>query len=145
MISNKNEKFDNLIKQNILFTNILNDKYTIVGEENKAVLISFPNRAITSNIYTIYDDTLKKNYYYIYNNDKIMTYVDGDIFFNQFDVNIVASSNYSAYNKLYKTTDNKLYFLINNLMMYLTASRKNYSLELHTTADTNSALIWVSE
>jgi hypothetical protein len=143
MIMNKNEQFDNLLKQNNIFTNILNDKYTIIGgDNNKVLLISFPTRATPVNVYTIYNDIQQQNYYYIYNNDKIMTYVNGELYFNQANVDTVTSPNYSAYNKLYKTTDNKLYFLINNSMMYLTASKKNYAIELQVTTDTNAALIW---
>ena len=146
LIKNENENFETLSKQNNILTNILKENYTIIGgDNNKVLLISFPTRATPVTIYTIYDDINKKNYYYIYSKDKIMTYVNGKLYFNQANINTITSPNYSLYNKLYKTTDNKFYFFIDNSMMYLTASKINYAIELELTKDSNSALIWELE
>lgn len=140
---NENENFDTLSKQNNIFTYILGVKNTIIGgDNNKVLLISFPARVTPAVVYTIFDNTKQQNYYYIYNNGKIMTYVNGELYFNQSYADTITSPNYSAYNKLYKTADNKLYYLINNTMLYLTASKNNYRIEIGTTPNSNLALIW---
>lgn len=143
LIKNENENFDTLIKENIILTNILNVQYTIIGGDgNKVLLISFPTRDTPATIYKILDDIKQENYYYIYNNGKIMSCIDDKLYFNQTKVNIITSSNDSYKYKLYKTSDDKLYFLINNKMMYLSASKKDFAIELGITADIKQALIW---
>ena len=143
LIKNENENFETLSKQNNILTNILKENYTIIGgDNNKVLLISFPTRATPAIVYTHFDDIKQENYYYIYNNGKIMSYIDDELYFNQTSVDTITSPNYSYKYKLYKTSDDKLYFLINNSMMYLSASKKNFTIELGITTNSKQALIW---
>lgn len=139
----ENENFDTYQSQTNLLTNILNDKYTIIGgDKNKVLLNRFPARISPAIVYTNFDNITQQNYYYIYNHGKIMTYINGNIFFNQAGIESIMSINHSFNYKLYKTLDNKLYYLIGNKMMYLKGTKNNYVIELEVTTDPNQALIW---
>ena len=143
LIKYENENFDTSLSQTNLLTTILNDKYTIIGgDKNKVELINFPTRIIPAVVYTNVDNINQQNYYYIYNHGKIMTYVNGNVYFNQSSVDAIISPNFSFNFKLYKTSDNKLYYLIGDTMMYLTGSKKNYVIELEITTDPKLALTW---
>ena len=147
LIKYENENFEtspslsSSLSQSNLITNILGDKYTVIGgNQNKVLLVRFPSSIIPVIIYTNFDNINQQNYYYIYNNAKIMTYINNNVYFNQASVETII--NYSYNYKLYKTSDNKLYFLIDNNMMYLNASKKNYVTELEITTDPKLALSW---
>lgn len=143
LIKYENENFEASLSQTNLLTDILGVKYTIIGgDNNKVELINFPTRIIPAVIYTNVDNINQQNYYYIYNHGKIMTYVNGNVYFNQSSVDTIISPNYSFNYKLYKTSDNKLYYLIVDTMMYLTASKNNYIIELGITTDPKMGLIW---
>jgi hypothetical protein len=120
------ENFDILGSKTNLITYILKEKYRIIGGEKNKVLLASTNIATKNTpviLYTIFDDKTLQNYYYIYNHGKIMTYVNGEIYFNQASVDSILSPNFSFNCKLYKTSDNKLYYFISNTMMYLSASK----------------------
>jgi hypothetical protein len=139
----ENENFNTLQSQTNLLTYILDIKYTIIGEDNNKVeLINFPTSITPAVVYTLYDNIKQQNYYYIYNHGKIMTYVNGKIFFNHASVDEIISPNFSFNCKLYKTSDNKLYYFIANTIMYLTASKNNNVIELGITTDPKLALTW---
>jgi hypothetical protein len=145
LIKYENENFETSpsLSQSNLITNILGDKYTVIGgNQNKVLLVRFPSSIIPVIIYTNFDNINQQNYYYIYNNGKIMTYLNNNVYFNQASVETISSPNYSYNYKLYKTSDNKLYYLIANDMMYLNASKKNYVTELEITTDPKLALTW---
>jgi hypothetical protein len=93
-------------------------------------------------IYLNVDDTTQENYYYIYNNGKIMSCINNELYFNETDVDVIISPNYSSNYKVYKTSNNKLYYLINNTKMYLTAIPEKFTIRLKITSDEKHALIW---
>ena len=143
LIKYENENFEASLSQTNLLTDILGVKYTVIGgDNNKVELINFPTRIIPAVVYTNIDNINQQNYYYIYNHGKIMTYVNGNVYFNQSSVDTITSPNYSYNYKLYKTSDNKLYYSIANTIMYLTASKNNYIIELGITNDPKIALTW---
>jgi hypothetical protein len=123
---NEQEYFNNLLIKNELITKIFNEKYIInAGVNNSCLLIKSDTQfTIPATIYTISDKN--ENYHYIYNNGKIMTFVEGKLYFNQTFADTIISRKYNYNYKIYKTNDNKLYYLINNIKMYLTAEKDNY-------------------
>jgi hypothetical protein len=140
---NENENFNTLQSQTNLLTVSLGIKYTIIGRDNNKVeLINFPTSITPAVVYTLYDNIKQQNYYYIYNHGKIMTYINGKVYFNQSSVDTITSPTYSYNYKLYKTSDNKLYYFIGNTNMYLTANKNNYIIELELTTDPKLALTW---
>ena len=140
---NENENFNTLQSQTNLLTVSLGIKYTIIGgDNNKVELINFPTSITPAVVYTLYDNIKKQNYYYIYNHGKIMTHLNGKIYFNHASVDTIMLPNFSFNCKLYKTSDNKLYYLIGNTNMYLTANKNNYIIELELTTDPKLALTW---
>jgi hypothetical protein len=139
---NEQEYFSNLLIKNEIFTKVLNEKYIIIaGVNNLSILNPLDTKFITpATIYTMNDKN--GNYHYIYNNGKIMTFVDGKILFNQTVADTIMSKNYHTNYKIYKTIDNKLYYLINNTKMYITSEKDSYFINLILTTDEDKALIW---
>ncbi len=139
---NEQEYFSNLLIKNEIFTKVLNEKYIIIaGVNGISQLNPFNSEFITpATIYTMNDKN--GNYHYIYNNGKIMTFVDGKLLFNQTAADTIISENYDTNYKIYKTIDNKLYYLINNTKMYVTSQKDSFFIELILTTDEDKALLW---
>jgi hypothetical protein len=139
---NEQEYFSNLLIKNEIFTKVLNEKYIINAGVNNVSQLNLINTEfiVPATIYTMNDKD--GNYHYIYNNGKIMTFVDGKLFFNQTSASTIMSKNYNNNYKIYKTINNKLYYLINNTKMYITSEKDSYSINLILTTDEDKALSW---
>lgn len=136
-----------------LITTFLNNKLTLEDfiDNKKNKFIKF--KPYSNNDYAIIienEDIYKIKYYYIYINNMILSYQEKVL--NKLDTD---NSNYNlklmipdneAINglfdkyRLYKTTNNKLYFIIDNVYKYLSIDKlTNY---LNTVENESDALTW---
>jgi hypothetical protein len=91
-----------------------------------------------------FENIFKEKYYNIYINDKILKYIndggnDYNLKFMLDDANTIV--NLKEFYNLYKTDNNKLYFIIDNNKLYLTID-KNASGVLLITNNEIDALVW---
>ena len=134
-----NENFENNIINKPLLTNISNSIYCI---DKKDELIKIKNFDINSNYGKIYEleNIDKQKYYYIYLNEEILKYIDDKKIFLVMDGSHIISS-FPEFYKLYKTSNNKLYYLIKNQNKYLALDKNNKNIVLSNNEE--EGIIWI--
>lgn len=129
-----------------LTSTFLNGKYTLEEViDNKNKFIKF--KPYSNNNYAKiieYEDNYKIKYYHIYINDMILSYIKDDkniTYYLKLMIpdNEAINGLFDKY-RLYKTANNKLFFIINNSYIYLSIdTQTNY---LTTIYDESKALGW---
>ena len=131
-----NENFESDINYKPLTTNYLNTLYTITENDDIVYTIIFDNNSDYAKIYEL-EDIFNEKYYNIYFKNTILKYVDGD----KIDFYLDSADNIallSEYYKLYKTSDNKLFYKVNDTKKYLTIKDINVILS----DNENDGTIW---
>ena len=132
------------VKENdkILISNFLNNSYTL--EDNRQFIkfkIYKPNEKHAKIIE--FEDTNGIKYYHIYINNMILAYLAYNITDYKLKLYLPDPETINIlYNKyrLYKTLNNKLYFIIDDAFQYLTIDNEN---NLITTTDESKALDFI--
>ncbi len=130
------ENFESDINYRPLTTNYLNSLYTITEIDDVVSSIIFDKNSEYAKIYEL-EDIFNEKYYNIYLNNTILKYVDGD----KIDFYLDSADNIallSEFYKLYKTSDNKLFYKVNDAKKYLTI--KDIIVTLSN--NENDATIW---
>jgi hypothetical protein len=138
------ENFKIINNEKILTSNFLNNIYTL--EENNNFIkfkIYRPNENYAKIIEL--EDPNGIKYYHIYINNMILSYlinIDTDYKLKLFiPEQEIINSLFDKY-RLYKTINNKLYFIIDNTFQYLTIDTENNTNNLITTNDEKKALVF---
>lgn len=134
-----NENFESTINK-LITTNISNTVYYINQENEKIILTNYKSNDAKINEF----DTIKnEKIYNIYLNDKILRYNDDkNIRFVPFKPAGVKS--FIEYFRLYKTTNNKLYFNIENKNKYLSINKEDNK-NIVTSDNEEDGIIWIFE
>jgi len=143
IIKNENFKVEQQIKP--LISTFLNGSYTLedYADNNQNKFIKFKLYNNDNNYAKIIENEDNSNkYYYIYINNLILSYNNLEIEYNlklMIPDEEAINGLFFKY-RLYKNSNNKLFFLINNTYQYLSIDTiTNY---LNTTEDESKALSW---
>ena len=138
------ENYEIINKDKILTSNFLNNNYTL---EDNNLFIKFkiykPNEKYAKIIEL--EDSYGIKYYHIYINDMILSYlkyIDEDYKLKLYIPEQEMINAFFDKYRLYKTINNKLYFIIDNIFQYLTIDTENNKNNLITTNDEVKALIF---
>ena len=138
------EKFEINNNEKILTTNFLNNNYTL---EDDNQFIKFKIYGLDEKYAKIIEleDSNGIKYYHIYINDMILAYLENNDTEYKLKLYIpdqdIINALFNKY-RLYKTVNNKLYFIIDNTIQYLTIDTKNNTNNLITTNDESKALVF---
>jgi hypothetical protein len=136
------EYFEDNNNEKILTSNFLNNTYTL--EDNDPFIkfkIYEPNKKYAKIIEL--EDTNGIKYYHIYVNDMILSYEKNSKTDYKLKLYIPEQQFINALidkYRIYKTLNNKLYFIFNNTFQYLTIDTEN---NLNTTTDESKALYFI--
>jgi hypothetical protein len=148
--SNKNidiidkENFEINNNEKILTSNFLNNNYTL---EDNNQFIKFKIYGLNEKYAKIIEleDSNGIKYYHIYINDMILAYLKNIDTEYKLKLYIpeqeIINALFDKY-RLYKTVNNKLYFIIDNTIQYLTIDTENNTNNLITTNDESKALVF---
>jgi hypothetical protein len=138
------EKFKINNNEKILTSNLLNNNYTL---EDNNQFIRFKIYGLNEKYAKIIEleDSNGIKYYHIYINDMILAYLENNDTEYKLKLYIpdqeIINALFNKY-RLYKTVNNKLYFIIDNTIQYLTIDTKNNTNNLITTNDESKALVF---
>jgi hypothetical protein len=121
-----NENFESNFNNKPLTTKISNNLYCIIDKYNNPLLQNYEVNSDYAKIYEFYNIN-NIIYYNVYFNEKILRYIDQNkVYFVADEAEDI--SKFPDYYKLYKTNDNKLYYIINNINRYLSIDNNKFIL-----------------